>query len=85
MMRLVIVAVILLLHGVPARAALLWNWSYSGTGVSASGTFTTNDAPDRAGYYQIIRITGAENGVAIVCSRQERRSRGTSPMRSTTW
>ena len=65
MMRLVIVAMILLMHAVPARAALLWNWSYSGNGISASGTFTTSDAPDGAGHFQIIRITGAENGVGI--------------------
>ena len=65
MMRLVIAAVILLMHAVPARAALLWNWSYSGNGISASGTFTTSDAPDGAGHFQIIRITGAENGVGI--------------------
>jgi hypothetical protein len=36
-----------------------------GTGVSASGTFTTNDAPDGAGFYQIVGITGADNGVTI--------------------
>jgi hypothetical protein len=71
MMRLVILAVILLMHGVPARAALLWNWSYSGNGVSASGTFTTSDAPDGTGYYQIIRITGVENGVDNLVSAVE--------------
>jgi hypothetical protein len=65
MMRPAIVAVILLMHGVAARAALLWNWSYSGNGVPASGTFTTSDAPDGAGYSQVIRITGVENGVGI--------------------
>ncbi len=60
-----IAAAILLMHGQPAEASLLWNWSYSGTGVSASGTFRTNDAPDEAGFYQIVAITGAENGVTI--------------------
>jgi hypothetical protein len=65
MRRLVIAAAILLMHGQPADALLLWNWSYSGTGVSASGSFTTNDAPDEAGFYQIVGITGAENGVTI--------------------
>ena len=61
---LVIATAILLMHG-PAKASLLWNWSYNGTGVSASGTFTTNDAPDGAGFYQIVGITGADNGVTI--------------------
>jgi hypothetical protein len=65
MRRLVIAASILLMHGRPAEALLLWNWSYGGSGVSASGTFTTNDTPDEAGFYQIVGITGADNGVTI--------------------
>jgi hypothetical protein len=63
--QLLIVAAILSIHGQTAKALLLWNWSYNGTGVSASGTFTTNDAPDSAGFYQIVGITGTDNGVAI--------------------
>ena len=58
MRRLPIVAAMLLMQGQPAEALRLWNWSYSGTGVSASGTFTTNDVPDGAGFYQIVGITG---------------------------
>ena len=65
MMRILIAAAMLLMHGQSARALLLWNWSYSGAGVSASGTFTTNDAPDAAGFYQIVGITGTDNGAAI--------------------
>src|SRR5215831_9254353 len=65
MMRPVIAAAILLTQGQPATALLLWNWSYSGAGISASGTFTTNDAPDRAGFYQIVRIGGTDNGATI--------------------
>jgi len=49
----------------PARATLLWNWSYEGAGVSAAGTFTTADEPDAPGFYQITEITGQRNGVAI--------------------
>jgi len=64
-MRLLIAAAVLLTQGQPAQALLLWNWSYSGTGVSASGTFTTNDAPDAAGFYRIVGITGTDNGAAI--------------------
>jgi hypothetical protein len=62
---LLIAAATLFMSGQPAKAMLLWNWSYSGTGVSASGTFTTNDTPDGTGFYQIVGITGAENGVTI--------------------
>jgi hypothetical protein len=65
MMRILIAAAILLMHGQPAKALLLWNWSYSGAGVSASGTFTTNDAPDAAGFYQIVGITGTDNRATI--------------------
>jgi hypothetical protein len=65
MMRMLIAAAILLMHGQSAKALLFWNWSYSGAGVSASGTFTTNDAPDGAGFYQIVGITGTDNGAAI--------------------
>ena len=65
MMRLVIAAAILLTQGQSANALLLWNWSYSGAGISASGTFTTNDAPDGAGFYQIVGISGTDNGATI--------------------
>jgi hypothetical protein len=64
-MRILIAAAILLMHAHSAKALLLWNWGYSGAGVSASGTFTTNDAPDAAGFYQIVGITGTDNGAAI--------------------
>lgn len=46
-------------------SALLWNWSYDGTGITAAGTFTTDDTPDGGGHYEIIAITGSRNGVAI--------------------
>ena len=49
----------------PAQAALLWNWSYTGATVAAAGTFGTNDAPDSGGFYQITEIAGFRNGVAI--------------------
>jgi hypothetical protein len=64
-MRLLIAAAVLLTAGQPAEALLLWNWSYSGAGVTASGTFTTNDTPDGAGFYRVVGITGADNGAAI--------------------
>jgi hypothetical protein len=46
--------------------ALEWRWSYQGVGVAASGTFTTRDKPNSDGFYEITRIAGEANGVAIV-------------------
>jgi hypothetical protein len=48
-----------------ASASLNWDWNYSGTGVVASGTFTTNDTPDGSGFYLITGITGMRNGETI--------------------
>jgi hypothetical protein len=45
--------------------ALEWRWSYRGEGVVASGTFTTKDAPNADGFYEISGIAGEANGVAI--------------------
>jgi hypothetical protein len=59
---LVIVAAFVAL---PAEA-LEWRWSYEGEGVAASGVFTTKDAPNADGFYEIIGIKGEANGVAIV-------------------
>ena len=48
-----------------AAGSLIWDWSYSGSGVVASGTFTTNDTPDGSGFYLITGITGTRNGETI--------------------
>jgi hypothetical protein len=48
----------------PAEA-LEWRWSYQGEGVAASGVFTTKDAPNANGFYEINGIKGEANGVAI--------------------
>jgi hypothetical protein len=60
---------VLLLIGpalVAGRAeALEWRWSYEGAGVSAAGSFTTRDAPDADGFYEITALAGQANGVAI--------------------
>jgi hypothetical protein len=58
-------SVLLLGAGTRAWAAALWNWSYTGTGVSATGTLTTDAAPDAHGFYQITGITGTANGGTI--------------------
>ena len=47
-------------------AAKTWNWSYSGAGITAAGTFTTGDTPDGSGFYLITAITGTRNGSAIL-------------------
>jgi hypothetical protein len=46
--------------------ALEWRWSYKGEGAAASGTFTTGDAPNASGFYEITAIAGRANGVAII-------------------
>jgi hypothetical protein len=50
---------------IPAQATLLWDWSYSGAGISAAGTFTTDNVADSLGFYQIIDISGSRDGTAI--------------------
>jgi hypothetical protein len=49
----------------PADASMLWDWSYTGAGIAASGTFTTDNSPDGAGYYELTGIFGSRNGLAI--------------------
>jgi len=49
-----------------AATALTWNWSYSGTGIEAGGTFTTVDTPDGSGFYLITAIAGERNGATIL-------------------
>src|SRR4051812_3887966 len=48
-----------------ATASTLWHWGYSGSGITASGTFTTVDSPDGNGGYLIVGITGTRNGETI--------------------
>ena len=43
----------------------LWRWDYSGPGITASGTFTTDDTPDENGGFLITAITGMRNGSLI--------------------
>jgi hypothetical protein len=55
----------MVVSGTSPAQALTWNWSATGTGISAGGTFTTNDTPDGSGFYTISAITGNHNGNAI--------------------
>lgn len=66
-MHLLLVSGIIMSLAAPhsARAALLWNWNYTGAGIAAAGTFATSDTLDNNGFYQITGITGSRNGVAI--------------------
>jgi hypothetical protein len=50
---------------VQSASALEWRWSYDGEGIAASGMFTTSNAPDADGFYEITGISGEANGVAI--------------------
>jgi hypothetical protein len=59
-----LLAILAALFACPAEA-LEWRWSYQGEGVTASGVFTTKDAPNADGFYEITGITGEMNGVAI--------------------
>jgi hypothetical protein len=57
----------------PAEA-LEWRWSYQGEGVTASGSFTTKDARNADGFYEITGIKGEMNGVAITGLQRARTS-----------
>jgi hypothetical protein len=53
------------LTAVPASASTLWNWAYSTSGITASGTLTTVDSADGNGGYLITGINGTRNGETI--------------------
>jgi hypothetical protein len=69
-MLMLFIAAVLLAHVPLAQAALTWNWQYSGVGISAAGTFTTDDIPDANGFYRITGIAGSRNGAAIAGLQQ---------------
>lgn len=48
-----------------AGASTIWTWDYSGSGITASGTFATDSSPDASGGYLITGITGTRNGKMI--------------------
>jgi hypothetical protein len=64
--RLALAAIVLAgFSTLPAAGSQLWNWNYSASGITASGTFTTLDSPEASGGYLITNITGSRNGEAI--------------------
>lgn len=48
-----------------AWAEKIWNWTYRGGNIVASGTFTTSENVDSLGFYQISSIAGHRNGDPI--------------------
>jgi hypothetical protein len=62
-------AMLLLLLGFtsasPALGSMLWDWTFTGATVVASGTFTTVDTPNVSGFYLITAISGTRNGETI--------------------
>ncbi|MBD2495307.1 PEP-CTERM sorting domain-containing protein [Nostoc sp. FACHB-280] len=48
-----------------SAATLNWEWSYFGSGITASGNFITNDTPDNSGFYEILEISGTRNNEKI--------------------
>lgn len=60
-----LIGLVLSLAFTPARADLLWRWTYAGAGIDAGGTFATTDTTDTAGFYEILAIDGSRNGIAI--------------------
>src|SRR5262249_11406633 len=64
---ILVVALSMLLLGASTqvRAALLWEGSCAGKGVSASGTLTTDAVPDAHRFYRITGIAGTVNGGKI--------------------
>ncbi|WP_103123469.1 PEP-CTERM sorting domain-containing protein [Nostoc cycadae] len=48
-----------------SAASLNWQWSYFGSGITASGNLITNDTPDNSGLYQILGISGTRNNETI--------------------
>lgn len=66
MMKILICAIAaLIFFNMPAFAQQLWCWSFTGTGVSATGTFVTGSRADAEGYYPITAITGTANSAAV--------------------
>src|SRR5262249_58798000 len=65
-MGLALMSVAALAAAATPATALNWNWTYSGAGITAGGTFTTVDTPDASGFYLITAIAGARNGSGIL-------------------
>lgn len=58
-------AALMLTTAAATAASTLWNWDYSGSGITAGGTFSTGESPDGKGGYLITGITGTRNGKTI--------------------
>ena len=58
-------SVVITMATVSPAASTVWNWNFSSSEVTASGTFTTANSPDTSGGYLITAITGTRNGQPI--------------------
>ncbi len=63
--KFVLAAIVAMLLTVPANASKLWDWHYTASGITGSGTLTTLDTPNANGGYLITGITGTRNGITI--------------------
>ena len=65
-LRIAVVGVLsLAATSMTAGASTMWSWDYSGSGITASGTFITASSPDAGGGYLITGIAGTRNGEMI--------------------
>ena len=63
----------------PGTSRSIWNWSYSGDGITADGRFITDDTPDALGFYLITSITVHRNEQRLPpCNPRERQYRETN-------
>lgn len=46
-------------------ASISWQWQYSGPGIAAQGTLTTEPTPGPDGFYRVLSIRGKRNGKSI--------------------
>ena len=59
--KTVIAAALALVATVASAGTITWNFSYSGSGVSAQGTLTTSSTLDSSGAYDILSISGTRS------------------------
>jgi hypothetical protein len=56
--KLLAAAALALIAGIASAGTITWNFSYTGSGITATGTLTTSSTLDSAGAYDIIGVTG---------------------------
>ena len=61
----IVTSVVLTMTTASSAASRVWDWNFSNSEVTASGTFMTAESPDSSGGYLIDAITGMRNGQVI--------------------